>query len=537
MPETVLERPERPARPAPPELGAASGADRTDLIRPLDEYNRALVENVHPAGWTNPEPVERYHLVVVGAGTAGLVTAAGAAGLGAKVALVERHLMGGDCLNVGCVPSKGMLRAARAWHEARRAHELGGPAVSGEGDFGAAMARVRRIRAQISHHDSAERFSGLGVDVFLGSGQFVASDALEVDGRRLRFRKAVIATGARAAAPPIEGLEEAGYLTNETIFELESLPARLAVIGGGPIGCEMSQAFARFGARVTLLDRMDHVLPREDADAAAVVQDALAASGVALELGVAIDRIERRGDETVVRFSRGGEAGPEPGEVRADTLLVAVGRAPNVEGLGLEAAGVDYSGKGVQVDDHLRTSNPRIFAAGDVASRYQFTHVADALARIAIQNALFFGRAKASDLVIPWCTYTSPEIAHVGLYEREAKEKGHEVDTVTIPLEEVDRALLDGEAEGFLRVHLEKGKDRILGATLVAEHAGDMLGELCLAITEGIGLGKIAGVIHPYPTQGEVVKKAADTWRRGKLTPLVKRLFGLRFGLMSRFGF
>ncbi len=530
MPETLLDRPAL-------EAGAVAPG-RPELILPRDEHNRTLVANVHPAGWQNPEPAERYHLVVVGAGTAGLVTAAGAAGLGAKVALVERHLMGGDCLNVGCVPSKGIIRAARAWHEARHAHELGGPQATGDGDFAVAMERMRRIRAGISHHDSARRFSALGIDVFLGSGQLVASDAVEVAGRRLRFRKAVIATGARAAAPPIEGLEEAGYLTNETIFELERLPARLAVVGGGPIGCEMAQTFARFGAEVTVLDQMDHVLPREDADAAAVVQDALVASGVTLELGVAIERVEARpGGEKVVRFSRGGVAGPGSGQVRSDAIFVAVGRAPNVESLGLEAAGVEYSKKGVEVDDHLRTSNPRIFAAGDVASRYQFTHVADALARIAIQNALFFGRAKASDLVIPWCTYTSPEIAHVGLYEREATERGVAVDTLTIPLAEVDRALLDGEAEGFLRVHLKKGSDTILGATLVAEHAGDMLGELCLAITAGVGLGKIAGVIHPYPTQGEVVKKAADTWRRGKLTPFVQKLFALRFRVMTRLGF
>ncbi len=529
MPETVLDRPAL-------EADAASG--RAELVLPFDEHNRTLVANVHPPGWQNPEPAERYHLVVVGAGTAGLVTAAGAAGLGARVALVERHLMGGDCLNVGCVPSKGIIRAARAWHDARQAREMGGPVAAGEGDFAAAMARMRRIRAGISHHDSARRFADLGIDVFLGSGQFVASDALEVAGRRLRFRKAVIATGARAAAPPIEGLEEAGYSTNETLFELERLPRRLAVVGGGPIGCEMAQTFARFGSEVTLLDRMDHVLPREDADAAAIVQAALAASGVTLELGVAIDRVEARpGGEKVVHFTRAGAAGPEPGRARADQVLVAVGRAPNVEGLGLEAAGVDYSKKGVEVDDRLRTSNPRIFAAGDVASRYQFTHVADALARIAIQNALFFGRAKASDLVIPWCTYTSPEVAHVGLYEREARERGLAIDTLTIPLAELDRALLDGQEDGFLRVHLKRGSDRILGATLVAEHAGDMLGELCLAITAGVGLGKIAGVIHPYPTQGEVVKKAADTWRRGKLTPFVKRLFDLRFRVMTRLGF
>lgn len=502
-------------------------------VLPWDEANRELVANVHPPDWTNPEPADRYHLVVVGAGTAGLVTAAGAAGLGARVALVERHLMGGDCLNVGCVPSKGIIRAARAWHEARSAaRRFGGPEAAGEGDFAAAMARMRRIRAGISRHDSAERFRGLGVDVFLGQGQFVASDAVEVGGQVLRFQKAVIATGGRPAVPPIEGLEEAGYLTNETAFELESLPRRLAVVGGGPIGCELAQTFARFGSEVTLLDMAPHVLPREDADAAEVVQRAMARDGVALELGVEIRGVEVQGGEKAIRFERGGQ----PSVLACDEVLLAVGRAPNLEGLGLEAAGVEYTRKGVDVDDRLRTSNRRVFAAGDVASKYQFTHVADALARIAIQNALFHGRAKASDLVVPWCTYTSPEVAHVGLYAEEARERGLDVETVTIPLAELDRALLDDETEGFLRVHLRAGKDRILGATLVAAHAGDMLGELCLAITAGVGLGKIASVIHPYPTQGEVVKKAADAWRRGKLTPFVKRVFGWRFRLLGRLG-
>jgi pyruvate/2-oxoglutarate dehydrogenase complex dihydrolipoamide dehydrogenase (E3) component len=363
----------------------------------------------------------------------------------------------------------------------------------------------------------------------------VASDAVEVAGSVLRFRKAVIATGGRPLVPPVAGLEEAGYLTNETVFELERLPRRLAVVGGGPIGCELAQTFARFGSRVTLLDMAPHVLPREDADAAEVVQRAMARDGVALELGVEIRGVEVRGAEKVIRFER--DNGPDGlGEVACDEILLAVGRSPNVEGLGLEAAGVEYTRKGVQVDDRLRTTNRRVFAAGDVASRYQFTHVADALARIAIQNALFHGRAKASDLVVPWCTYTSPEVAHVGLYAEEARERGLDVETVTIPLAELDRALLDDETEGFLRVHLRAGKDRILGATLVAAHAGDMLGELCLAITAGVGLGKIASVIHPYPTQGEVVKKAADAWRRGKLTPFVKRVFGWRFEVLTRFG-
>lgn len=493
-------------------------------VEPLDEHNLKLLENVHPSTWVNPEPAGRYHLVAIGGGTAGLVSAAGAAGLGARSALIERHLMGGDCLNVGCVPSKGVIRAARAWHEARTAGErFGAPAVApgSHGDFGAVMERMRRLRAGISKHDSAQRFTSLGVDVFLGNGRFVSPEEIEVAGKRLRFRRAVIATGGRAAVPPVPGLAEAGYLTNETLFNLTDLPRRLVVIGGGPIGCEMAQAFARFGSRVTHLVREAHVLPREDADAAAIVQDAMKRDGVCFEFGVSLQEVRRQDGASVVAFERGGQRH----EVPADEILVAIGRSPNVEGLGLDEAGVRYGKQGVEVDDHLRTTNPRIYACGDVASRYQFTHTADAQARIVIQNALFFGRSKASSLTIPWCTFTTPEVAHVGMYEKDAREKGIEVDTLTVELSTVDRAILDDADEGFLRVHLEKGKDRILGATLVAEHAGDMIGELCLAITQGIGLGKIAGVIHPYPTQGEVVKKAADQWRRGKLTPGVKRLF------------
>lgn len=495
-----------------------------DLIEPMDEHNRRLVANVHPPDWVNPRPAPVYNLVVIGAGTAGLVSAAGSAGLGAKVALIERHLMGGDCLNVGCVPSKGMIRAARAWQDARdAARRFGGPAVAeaARGDFAAAMERMRRIRAGISVHDGAPRFQGLGIDVFLGGGRFVAPDAVEVEGQLLRFRRAVIATGGRAAVPPVPGLAESGYLTNETVFNLTELPARLAVIGGGPIGCELAQAFARFGTEVTVLDKDAHVLIREDADAAEVVQKAMLRDGVRLELNAKLLEVRREGDVCTLVFESGGTRR----ELAVDRILVAAGRTPNLEGLGLEAAGIAFTPKGVQVDDRLRTTNKAVYACGDVASRYQFTHIADAQARIVIQNALFHGRSKASALTIPWCTYTSPEIAHVGMYEKDAKEKGLEVDTLTVPLSANDRALLDGDDEGFLRVHLEKGKDRILGATLVAEHAGEMIGELCLAITHGIGLGKIASVIHPYPTQSEIIKKAADTWRRGKLTPTVKKMF------------
>jgi len=509
----------------------ATTRDREPLVLPADEHNRRLVANVHPPGWVNPEPRDRYHLLAVGAGTAGLVSAIGAAGLGARAALVERHLMGGDCLNVGCVPSKAVIRAARAWHEVRTASgRFGAPPVAGAGTFAAVMERMRRLRADISKVDSARRFADAGVDVHLGEARFVAPDAVEVGGKRLAFRRAVIATGGRAAAPPIPGLAEAGYLTNETVFELTELPASLAVIGAGPIGCELAQAFARFGAEVTLLDMADQVLTREDRDAAAIVQEALARDGVELALGVKIQKVTGgAGAPVTIEIERDGAART----VTAERLLVAAGRKPNVENLGLEAAGVETNQQGIVVDDRLRTSNPRIYAAGDVAGLWQFTHAADAMARMVIQNALFFGRKKASDLVIPWCTYTSPEIAHVGMYEHDARDKGIEIDTLTLPLDDVDRAHLDGAAEGFLRVHVAKGKDRVLGATLVAEHAGDMLGELCLAVTAGVGLDAISGVIHPYPTQAEVVKKAADAWRRGKLTPTVKKVFGWWFRVFS----
>jgi len=494
---------------------------------PAGAPDRELVDNVHPPDWTNPSPAGRYHLVVLGAGTAGLVTAAGAAGLGAKVALVERSLMGGDCLNVGCVPSKGVIRAARGWHDARTAAErFGAPAAAGDGDFAAALERMRRIRAGISSHDSARRFTGLGVDVFLGDARFLGPDAVAVGDARLDFRRAVIATGARAAAPPIPGLEGAGYLTNESVFDLRERPRRLAVVGGGPIGCELAQAFRRLGVEVTVLEMAEQVLVREDPDAARIVQQALVDEGVVLELGISVERVERTADGLRrVHFARGGTTG----RVDADHVLVSVGRKPNLEGLDLERARVRYGEQGVEVDDRLRTTNRRIYAAGDVSSKYKFTHVADAEARLVIQNALFLGRKRASDLVVPWVTYTSPEIAHVGLYEKDARERGIEVDTITVDLHAVDRARLDGEDSGFLRVHLERGKDRILGATLVSEHAGETIAQLALAITAGVGMEEIAATIHPYPTQAEAIKRAADQWRRGKLTPTVRKAFAAWF--------
>lgn len=491
------------------------------VVEPDDEFNRLLVEKVHPPGWVNPQPKNEYHLVVIGAGTAGLVTAAGAAGLGARVALVERHLMGGDCLNVGCVPSKSLLSAARMAATVRQAGEYGVAVPEGAVvDFGRVMQRLRRVRAGISANDSAERFRGLGVDVFLGSAQFGADGRTVVVGdRSLKFRKAVVCTGARAAVPDIPGLAESGYLTNETIFSLTELPRRLAIIGGGPIGVEMAQAFARFGSEVVLFQRRDRILPHDDAEAAGVVEAQLRREGVSFHYGCVIREVRRSAAGTHITAVQHEKVR----DWTCDAVLVAAGRAPNVAGLNLEGVGVAYDLKGgVRVDDRLRTSNPRIFAAGDVCSQHKFTHTADFLARIVIQNALFFGRAKASSLIVPWCTYTSPELAHVGLGVAEAAAQGIAVDTLVQPFDEVDRAILDGETTGFVKVHLRRGTDRIVGATIVGSYAGDLISEISVAMRNKVGLRGIGGTIHPYPTRADAIRKLGDQYNRKRLKPGVK---------------
>jgi len=507
---------------------AATPSSRPRIeVLPDDAHNRELVANVHPQGWENPKPNGRYNLVVIGGGTAGLVSAMGAAGLGARVALIERHLLGGDCLNYGCVPSKALIRAARAVFDAREVASFGGSASEPISlDFAAVMERMRRLRAGIAHHDSAKRFADSGIDVFLGDAKFVSPEAVEVAGARLRFARAVIATGARAVSLPIPGLAEAGFLTNESVFSVTALPRRLAVIGAGPIGCELAQAFRRFGSEVTILSVDPRVLPREDPDAAAVLHAQLAEEGISLVLGATLTSVAGGPESKKISFDRG--QGPE--EVMADAILVAVGRAPNVEGLGLEAAGVAFDRSGVKVDDRLRTANPRIYAAGDICSPYKFTHAADAMARVVLQNALFMGRKKASSLVIPWSTYTDPEAAHVGIYEQEAKERGLSVKTFTVQLGEIDRAVLDGETKGFARLHIDERNGRILGATVVARHAGEMVGEVCLAMTEGLSASSLSKTIHPYPTQAEVWKRLGDAYARTRLKPWIKRLFERYFG-------
>ena len=503
-------------------------------LPPDDAFNRQLVGNVHPPAWVNPRPNGPYNIVVLGAGTAGLVTAAVAAGLGAKVALIERHLMGGDCLNVGCVPSKGIIRAARVWAAASDGAEFGLTFPAGmERDFAIAMARMRRLRASLSHLDSAERFKGLGVDVFIGDGRFAGPDTVAVGDATLRFSRAAICTGARAAAPPIPGLEDAGYLTNETVFSLTALPRRLAVIGAGPIGCELAQSFARFGSEVTLIERIEHILPREDRDAAMVVQEQMARDGVSFAFGAAIGSVEAQNGDKRVRYDAGGESQ----EAIVDEILVGVGRAPNVEGLDLEVAAVDYDRTGVRVDNRLRTSNRRVYAAGDICFPFKFTHTADVMAQIVVQNALFphpfgLGMASTASLIIPWCTYTEPEIAHVGMYEADARAKGLDVETFTQPLAEVDRAVLDGADAGFAKVHVKKGTDEILGATIVAADAGNLISEVTVAMKAGAGLGTIGSTIHPYPTQAEALRKVANQMRQARFTDrqraILSRLFAWR---------
>jgi len=497
-------------------------------VEPRDAHNAALVANVHPPDWKNPVPDGRYNLVVIGAGTAGLITSLVAASLGAKVALVERFLMGGDCLNVGCVPSKAVIRAAHMAHEARGASRIGlGPSDGRLPDFAAAMERMREIRARISHDDSAKRYrEEFGVEIFFGHARFTGPHGVDVDGTRLEFAKAVIASGARAAAPPVPGLAEAGHLDNETVFTLTERPRRLAVIGSGPIGCELAQAFRRLGSEVTLLEKEPQILTREDPDAAAIVQDAFVRDGIELVLGCTLLRVERRGDEKVVHLVC-PKAGPRA--LAFDAILVGAGRAPNVEDMGLETVGVEFDPReGIRIDDFLRTTNPRIYAAGDCAMAWKFTHAADAAAKLVVQNALFsvgpLGRKRLSSLVMPWCTYTDPEIAHVGLYERDAKARGIALDTYQVPIERANRAVTDGQEEGLVKIHAKRGTGEIVGATVVAAHAGELITQLTLAITQKIPLGAFPGVIYPYPTQGEAIKAAAGLYTRARLTPRVKRL-------------
>jgi pyruvate/2-oxoglutarate dehydrogenase complex dihydrolipoamide dehydrogenase (E3) component len=473
---------------------------------------RELQQNLHPADWRNPEPAERYGLVVIGAGSAGLAAAQEAAAAGARVALVERDLLGGDCLNYGCEPSKALIRSARVYAEMRDARHYGArvPATV-EVDFQLAMARVLELRARLSRGVSPRLLAEAGIDLFLGHACFGAPDRLEVDGLSLRFDHALIATGAEPDVPDIPGLEDVGYFTNETIFGIAELPRRILVIGGGPLGCELAQAFRRFGSSVIIVQDMPLFLPQEERDAAQILSVAFARDGIEVRLNTEVTAIRKVDGEIHAELRNDDYRST----VVADAVLIGTGRVPRMDDMGLEAAGVEHDiVHGIAVDEFLRTGNPAIHATGDACMPHKYTHVAATTARMAVANALQGARQRVDELVIPWCTYTDPEIAHVGLYVREAMERQVPVSTSTIPLHVVDRAVLDGDDIGFIKIHVEDGSDRILGATIVSRHAGELISQVTQAMVSGIGMRGLAKVIHPYPTQSGAIAAAARAWCR-----------------------
>ncbi|MBI3637716.1 MAG: FAD-dependent oxidoreductase [Candidatus Rokubacteria bacterium] len=478
--------------------------------------------------------MDRYNLIVLGAGSGGLTVAAGGAAVGARVALLEKHRMGGDCLNYGCVPSKALLRAARAAHAVGTAAQYGvrtaGPLPPQ--DLRAIMDYVRSAQARIAPHDSVERFRDLGVDVRLSAGRLRTPHELTLGegGETIWGRHIVLATGSRPRIPALPGLREAGFLTNETIFDTTRLPAALVVIGGGPIGAELGQAFARLGSRVTIVSTGPHILPREDEDVADVLARRLAAEGVTVLARARAVRVDQHaGMKRVIVQAPGGER-----TIDADEILVAAGRRPNVEDLGLEALGIAFDEHGVRTDAACRTTVPGVWAIGDVAGRHLFTHWANYQARIVIRNTLFPGTWSCDAGTVPWTTFTEPEVARVGLSEAEARQRGIAYDRFTASFDDNDRALCDGEPEGVVKVLTRKGGGTILGAAIVHAHAGELLAELVLAKKHGLGLGKLSTPIHVYPTLAEANRAVGDAYLRGRLRPGVRRALSAVFRWLRR---
>ncbi|HXH06509.1 MAG TPA: FAD-dependent oxidoreductase [Vicinamibacterales bacterium] len=505
------------SRAGDPTSAEAVRADRLGGT-PGDE---ALLAHVRPSGWRNPAPRSIYDLVVVGGGTAGLVSAAIAAALGARVALIERDRLGGDCLHHGCVPSKALLRSARAVAEAREAEPFGIAAGEPRADFAAVMRRLRDRRLAIAPRDSAARLAAAGVDVFFAAARFVDRRTLAAGEVRLRFRRAIVATGSRPRLPPIRGLDSVAPLTSDTLFDLDALPSSLAVIGAGPTGCELAQAFALLGSRVTLLEAQPRILPAEDPDAAAVVQRRLERHGLRIETDVEIVEVGAAAHGASIVFRRRGDPGTVT-ELAAERVLVAAGRAPVFDSLGLEAAGIATSAAGVSVDDRLRTTNPRVYAAGDVCTPCGSTHAADAMARVAVRNALFFGRTRFDAAAVPSCVYTLPELARIGPVAPAA------ADTITIPFTEIDRAVIDDdEGDGFVRVHHRRG--RLVGCTIAGPQAGELIAVAAVALRARAGLRALSETILPYPTRAEAFRRAGDEHRRAQLTPFVRRWLARRF--------
>ena len=481
-----------------------------------------------------------FDLVAIGGGVGGLVAAVGAAQLGARVAIVERGKLGGDCLNYGCVPSKGIIRSARLAAEARRLGEFGIETGAVRVNFPQVMRRMKEAQAHIGEHDAPERFEAMGIEIIFGAGKFTDGRTFEVNGRKIRARRFLLATGSSPFVPEIPGLADVPHLTNESVFDLTEQPRRMAVLGAGPIGLEMAQAFQQLGTDVEVLELMPKLLPRLDPEMAEVLREALERSGLKLHFEVKVNRVEKNGEE--IRLHADTPDGPKI--FACDALLAAIGRKANATGLGLEAAGVKYNSRGVETDDRLRTSNPLIYAVGDVRGKYQFTHVAEYEAGIALRNMLFsepfgiplpFLKKKASYDAVPWAIYTSPEAAHVGMTEAEAREAMSGVQVLRFPMKDVDRAILDGDTEGFCKVVCD-AKGRLVGADIVGPAAGEILHEYALAVRKRLHVREIIDTIHVYPTLAQVNRRTAGRYYAGKLfTPAfrkkMQRLFGLRGSL------
>lgn len=469
-----------------------------------------------------------FDIVVIGGGAGGLVVAAGGASLGAKVALVEKHKMGGDCLNYGCVPSKTLLKSAKVAHLMRTAADYNLPPHAPSPDIGQVMERVAAVIRGIEPNDSPERFRGLGVDVTFGDGKFVSPDCFEVNGRKLTAKTFVIATGSRPGIPPIPGINSVPFLTNETVFALREQVPSLIVIGGGPIGSEMSQAFARLGTRVTVVDMGAQIMPREDADLSRIVQYQMEKEGVAFNFNVSIIKVE--GGRHDIRMFIKDTSGAEK-SLQATHLLVAAGRRANVEGLGLESAGVEVNKGRIVCDETLRTTNPHVFLCGDVAGGPQFTHVAGHHAGVLLRQAIFRMRWTKPSAHVPWCTFTDPELARIGLSESEAVSTGVAHKVYRFGFEEIDRARTEGETEGFAKV-ITDPRGKILGAAIVGPHAGEVIHEYVLAINQGMKLKALSGIIHIYPTFAEINKRVADQRLKEGLTPSsrawIRRIFRLQ---------
>lgn len=465
--------------------------------------------------------MKKYQLIVIGAGSGGLVAAAGAAGLGARVALIEKHKMGGDCLNTGCVPSKAIIRTAKLAHDAKTAQRFGLEAMSPQVNIQSVLSSVRDAIQKLEHHDSVERFNGLGVDVHFGEYKFISPTELSNGQETLSAKRFVIATGSAPFVPPIKGLSDIPFLNSDNVWNITELPKRLVVLGGGPIGSELSQVFARLGSHVTIVEKASHILIREDPEVSQLIQNKFQNEGIQVLTNHQAEEVKQstQGYELLLSNQDGTKAIP------FDQILVAVGRAPNVENLGLEIAGVDYTKRGIKADAKLRTTNKNIYACGDVVGPYLFTHTADFQARLILRNALFPGSSKLNYRFVPWCTFTEPEVARAGLNETEAKKQNVNYDCFTYEFKDLDRAVCDREDEGFIKILTKKGKDKLIGVTIVGPHGGDLLHELALAMHQNIGLKKVSQMIHVFPTLAEISKRIADTYQRTRLSPGLKKWF------------